>query len=73
MDRRFGAPADTVAAHDQVANTGRQEIETGHLSHQHAPPAGGNRHVEGAGGTVRKGILRKKVDDREGRLRVIDF
>ncbi len=71
VDRQFHAPAGTVAAHEEVANAGRREIESGRLNH------GGTREpLEGPGpgpGVPTKGILRKKVDDREGRMRVVNY
>ena len=37
VDRRTGAPPDSLAKHDAVINRGRMEIETGKYQHQSRP------------------------------------
>ena len=52
VDRRFNQPPDQVAAHNQTANSGRMEMDSGQLSND-------SRQAGGVGTTGLKGILRK--------------
>lgn len=64
VDKRFNAPPESIAAHQQVANSGRSEIESGKLSE-------GSRQGGGIGTPQAvKGILRKR--DGNGGLRVVN-
>lgn len=64
VDKRFGATDEKLAEHERVMGAGRNELETGHLSHA-------NRDAE-RGGKL-KGILRKPKRDETGNgLRVVN-
>lgn len=64
VDKRFNAPPEQLAAHSQVANSGRSEIESGRLSDQ-------SRQSGGIGTPQAvKGILRKRAGS--GGLRVVN-
>ena len=57
VDRRFNAPPEQIAAHNQVAQGGRAEIDSGHFNHN-------GRQAGGVGSGPIKGILRKTNEGR---------
>lgn len=61
VDRRFNEQPATVAAHQQIAEQGRREIETGRLNHSASTATQNSYHpnVDRGMGMPRKGILRK--------------
>ena len=64
VDKRFGSSPEEVARHNQVAMSGKSEIESGQLSNN-SRQAGGVGTPQGL-----KGILRKR--EGSGGLRVVN-
>ena len=85
VDRRFKASPEQVAAHNQVAQAGREEIETGRMpetsrhrerfnhmgSGQPGQPSGGVAGTSSGQPSGAKGIL-KSIRDPRGNLRVVN-
>ena len=81
VDRRFKAPPEQVAAHNQVAQAGREEIETGRMpetSRQRerfnqfgGQPSSGVAGASSGQPSGAKGIL-KSIRDPRGNLRVVN-